>query len=77
MATVGAKQKLNTRSIKNKYNALKEVENGNPKSKAALKHGYQRAPHLPGWKTRKRYLMLWRKGTIQNASVWGKDSLQT
>ena len=43
MAAVVTKRKLNTRSIKNNYNALKEVEDGNPKLKAALKHGIPRS----------------------------------
>ena len=38
MAAIATKRKLNTKSIKDEYNTLKEVEDGNPKSKVALKH---------------------------------------
>ena len=39
MATIAGKRKLNTKSIKDKYNALKEVENGKMKSQVATKYG--------------------------------------
>ena len=39
MATIATKRKLNTKSIKDKYNALKEIEDDNPKPKVALKYG--------------------------------------
>ena len=39
MATVASKRKINTKSIKEKYSALKEVEEGKSKSKVALKYG--------------------------------------
>ena len=39
MATIASKRKLNTKSIKDKYNALKEVEAGKLKLKVAAKYG--------------------------------------
>ena len=39
MATIASKRKLNTKSIKDKYNALKEVEDGKTKSQVAAKYG--------------------------------------
>ena len=39
MATVATKRKLNTKSIKEKYAALKEVEQGSSKSQVAMKYG--------------------------------------
>ena len=39
MATVATKRKLNTKSIKEKYAALKEVEEGSAKSQVAIKYG--------------------------------------
>ena len=39
MATIGSKRKLNTKSIKDKYNALKEVEVGKTKSQVPAKYG--------------------------------------
>ena len=38
MTTIPTKRKLNSKSIKNKYNALKEVGDGNFKSKVPLKN---------------------------------------
>ena len=43
MAVIANKQKL---SIKDKYNALKEVEDGNSKSKVPLKYGILNKEHL-------------------------------
>ena len=39
MATIASKRKLNTKSIKDKYNALKEVEDGKTKSQVVAKYG--------------------------------------
>ena len=39
MATIASKRKLNTKSIKNKYQALKEVEEGKLKLRVAAKYG--------------------------------------
>ena len=39
MATVATKRKLNTKSIKERYAALKEVEEGSSKSQVAIKYG--------------------------------------
>ena len=39
MVTVATKRKLNTKSIKEKYTALKEVEEGLSKSQVAMKYG--------------------------------------
>ena len=39
MATIASKRKLNTKSIKDKYQALKEVEEGKSKSQVAAKYG--------------------------------------
>ena len=39
MATIATKRKLNIKYMKDKYRALKEVEDGNSKSKVALKQG--------------------------------------
>ena len=39
MATIASKRKLNTKSIKDKYSALKEVEDGKTKSQVAAKDG--------------------------------------
>ena len=39
MATITSKFKLNTKSIKDKYSTLKEVEDGKTKSQVAAKYG--------------------------------------
>ena len=39
MGTIASKHKLNTKSIKDKYNALKEVEDGKTKSQVAANYG--------------------------------------
>ena len=39
MATVATKRKLNTKSMKERYVALKEVEEGSSKSQVAMKYG--------------------------------------
>ena len=39
MATIVSKRKLNTKSMKEKYSALKEVEGGKTKSQVAAKYG--------------------------------------
>ena len=39
MATIGSKRKLNTKSIKDKYSTLKEVEDGKTKSQVTAKYG--------------------------------------
>ena len=39
MATVATKRKLDTKSIKERYAALKEVEEGSSKSQVAMKYG--------------------------------------
>ena len=46
MATIASKRKLNTKSIKDKYNALKEVEDG--KTEVAAKYGIPKNT-LPSW----------------------------
>ena len=39
MATIASKRKLNTKSIKDKYQALKEIEEGKLKLQVASKYG--------------------------------------
>ena len=39
MAKIASKRKLNTKSIKDKYSALKEAEDGKTKSQVAAKYG--------------------------------------
>ena len=38
MATIASKHKLNTKSVKDKYRALKEVEDGKTKLQVAAKY---------------------------------------
>ena len=39
MTTIASKRKLNAKSVKDKYSALKEVEDGKTKSQVAAKYG--------------------------------------
>ena len=39
MTTIASKRKLNTKSIKYKYNVLKEVEDGKTRSQVPAKYG--------------------------------------
>ena len=39
MTTIASKRKLNAKSVKDKYSALKEVEDGKTKSQADAKYG--------------------------------------
>ena len=48
MVTIASKRKLNTESIKDKYSALKEVENGKQSRKSLQSTAYQRALYLLG-----------------------------
>ena len=45
MATIASKCKLNAKSIKDKYSALKEVEDGKTKSQVATKYGTPKPVH--------------------------------
>ena len=48
MATITSKRKLNTKSIKDKYSALKEVDDEKTKSQVTAKYGIQRTHYLFG-----------------------------
>ena len=48
MVTIASKRKLNTESIKDKYSALKEVEDGKQSRKSLQSTAYQRALYLLG-----------------------------
>ena len=65
MVTIASKRKLSTKSIKDKYNGLKEVEDGKAKSQVAAKYG-----------TPKNTLSTWlkNKDKIFEATKKGSDS---
>ena len=77
MATIATKWKLNAKSIKDKYNALKEVEDGNTKLKAGLKYGLPKETFSVWLKNKEKIFDLRWKRAIQNANFWGKGRLQT
>ena len=61
MATIASKRKLNTKSIKDKYQALKEVEEGKSKLQVAAKYGIPKNT-LPTWiKNKDKYSKRLRK----------------
>ena len=63
MATVASKRKLNTKSIKDKYSALKKVEGGKMKSQVAAKYG------IP-----KKTLSTWLKNKVKIFEATKKGS---
>ena len=62
MATIATKRKLNTKSIKDKYNALKEIGDGNPKSKVALKYGIPKNTLSTWFKNKEKIFDAVKKG---------------
>ena len=48
MPAIASKRKLNTKSIKNKYEALKEVEEGKSKLQVAAKYDIPKTRYPPG-----------------------------
>ena len=62
MATIATKRKLNTKSIKDKYNALKEIEDGNTKSKVALKYGIPKNTLSTWFKNKEKIFDAVKKG---------------
>ena len=65
MATIVSKRKLNTKSVTDKYNALKEVEDGKTKSRVAAKYGIPKYT-LSTW--------LKNKDNVFEATEKGKNS---
>ena len=68
MATNSSKCKLNTKSIKDKYSALKEVEDGKTKSQVAAKYGIPKNTLSTWLKIRITFSKPRRKEATQNAS---------
>ena len=73
MATIASKRKLNTKSIKDKHNALKEVEDGSRKSLQSTV--YQRTLYLLGEKIRIKVSKPRRKEATENTSDCGRALL--
>ena len=61
MATIASKRKLNTKSIKDKYQALKEVEEGKSKLQVAAKYGIPKNTLSTWIKTKIKYSKRLRK----------------
>ena len=66
MATIASKCTLNTKSIKDKYSALKEMEDGKTKSQVAAKYAIPK-------NTLSTCLLATKKGS----NDWGRALLQT
>ena len=63
MATIASERKLNTKSIKDKFNALKEVEDEKTKSQVAAKYGIPKNT-LPTWlKNKDKIIDATKKGS--------------
>ena len=63
MATTASKRKLNTKSIKDKYSALKEVEDGKTKSQIAIKYGKPKNTWSTWLKNKDKILEVTKKGS--------------
>ena len=80
MATIASKCKLNTKSIKDKYSALKEVEDGKTKSQVAAKYGIPKNT-LSTWLKNKDKIFEATKKAInqsidQSIYFWTKPAVQ-
>ena len=63
MATIASKRKLNVKSIKDKYNALKEVEDGKTKSQVASKYGIPKKTLSTWLKNKDKIFEAMKKGS--------------
>ena len=68
MATIASKRKLNTKSIKDKYNALKEVEHGKTKSQVTSKYGIPKNTLSTWLKNKDKIFEARKKEATQKAS---------
>ena len=63
MATIASKRKLNPKSIKGKYNALKEVEDGKTKSQVAVWYGIPKNTLSTWLKNKDKFFEATNKGS--------------
>ena len=63
MATIATKRKLNTKSIKDKYSALKEVKDGKTKSQVAAKYGISKNTLYTWLKNKDKIFEATKKGS--------------
>ena len=63
MATIASKRKSNTKSIKDKYNALKEVEDGKTKSQVAARYGIPKSTLSTWLKNKDKIFKATKKGS--------------
>ena len=68
MSTIASKRKLNTKSIKDEYSTLKEVEDGKTKSQIAAKYGIPKSTLSTWLKNKDKFSKPRRKEATQNAS---------
>ena len=77
MATIASKRELNTKSINDKYSALKTVEDGKTKSQVAGKYDIPKNILSTWLKNKDKFSNPRRKEATQNASDGGRALLQT
>ena len=63
MAMIASKRKLNTKSIKDKYSALKEVEDGKTKSQFTAKYGIPKNTLSTWLKNKDKIFEVTKKGS--------------
>ena len=77
MATIASKRKLNTKSIKDKYSALKEVEDGKTKSQIAAKYGIPKNTLSTWLKSKDKIFEATKKGSNSKRQRLSQGTLQT
>ena len=63
MSTIASKRKLNTKSIKDEYSTLKEVEDGKTKSQVAAKYGIPKSTLSTWLKNKDKIFEATKKGS--------------
>ena len=63
METIASKRKLNTKSIEDKYNTLKEVEDGKTKSQVTAKYGIPKSTLSTWLKNKDKIFEATKKGS--------------
>ena len=74
MATIASKRKLNTKFIKDKYSALKEVEDGKRKLQVAAKYGIPKNTLSTWLKNKDKIFEAMKKGSNSKRQRLRKDT---
>ena len=69
MATIASKCKLNTKSIKDKYKALKELEDGKTKLQVAARYGIPKSTLSTWLKNKHKIFEATNKGQLKTPAI--------